>query len=63
MLKTLLASTMLLASTATAFAGDLSTMSWDDIVAQAKEEGEVTWYVWYLRDDFRRAVKTFEEEY
>ena len=63
MLKTLIASTMLLASTATSFAGDLSSMSWDDIVTQAKEEGKVTWYVWYLRDDFRRAVKTFEEEY
>ena len=63
MLKTLIASTMLLASTATSFAGDLSSMSWDDIVTQAKAEGKVTWYVWYLRDDFRRAVKTFEEEY
>ena len=26
-------------------AGDLSTMSWDEIVAQAKEEGNLTWYV------------------
>ena len=44
-------------------AGDLSGMSWDGIVAQAKEEGKLTWYVWYLQDDFRRAMKSFEEEY
>ena len=44
-------------------AEDLSAMSWDEIVAQAKQEGELTWYVWYLQDDFRRAVKTFEDEY
>lgn len=44
-------------------AGDLSTMSWDEIVAQAKEEGNVTWYVWYLQDDFRRAISSFEDEY
>ncbi len=46
-----------------AFAQDLSDMSWDDIVTQAKAEGEVTWYVWYLQDDLRRAVRAFEEEY
>ncbi|MGY8790247.1 MAG: hypothetical protein ACKVKR_08210, partial [Pseudomonadales bacterium] len=44
-------------------AGDLSTMSWDEIVAQAKEEGNLTWYVWYLQDDFRRAISSFEDEY
>ena len=44
-------------------AGDLSGMSWDEIVAQAKSEGELTWYQWYLQDDFRRVVRTFEEEY
>lgn len=46
-----------------AFADDLSGMSWDEIVAQAKEEGQVTWYVWYLQDDLRRAVQAFEDEY
>lgn len=44
-------------------AGDLSGMNWDEIVAQAKSEGELTWYQWYLQDDFRRVVRTFEEEY
>ncbi len=46
-----------------AFAQNLDGMSWDDIVTQAKAEGEVTWYVWYLQDDLRRAVTAFEEEY
>ena len=44
-------------------AADLSGKSWDEIVAQAKEEGELTWYVWYLQDDFRRAIKVFEDEF
>ena len=46
-----------------AFAQGLAGMSWDDVVTQAKAEGEVTWYVWYLQDDLRRAVTAFEEEY
>lgn len=46
-----------------AFAQGLDDMTWDDIVTQAKAEGEVTWYVWYLQDDLRRAVRAFEEEY
>ncbi|MEP3276869.1 MAG: extracellular solute-binding protein [Stappiaceae bacterium] len=46
-----------------AFADDLSQKSWDEIVAQAKNEGELTWTVWYLTDDLRAAVKPFEEEY
>lgn len=50
-------------SATTAIAADLSGMSWDEIQAQAKQEGELTWYVWYLQDDFRRAVKGFEDEY
>ncbi|WP_136658709.1 extracellular solute-binding protein [Nitratireductor sp. XY-223] len=64
MLKKLaLASAALTASISLAFAGDLENKSWDEIVAQAKEEGQVAWYVWYLRDDLRNAVKPFEEEY
>lgn len=46
-----------------AHAQDLSTMSWDDIVAQAKQEGQVTWFHWYLQDRFREVVKGFEAEY
>ena len=63
MLKLLLATTVALACATSALAKDLNEMTWDEIVAQAQEEGEMTWYVWYLRDDFRRAVKPFEEEY
>jgi putative spermidine/putrescine transport system substrate-binding protein len=46
-----------------AVAKDLSSMSWDEIVAQAKQEGELTWYVWYLQDGLRKAAKVFEEKY
>lgn len=64
MLKKLMISSLALAASAQcAFAADLSSMSWDQIVAQAKEEGKVTWYVWYFQDDFRRAVQSFEDEY
>lgn len=64
MLKTLILSTTALAiGVSASTASDLSGMSWDDIVTQAKAEGELTWYVWYLQDDLRRAVKSFEDEY
>ncbi|MEO0989732.1 MAG: extracellular solute-binding protein [Pseudomonadota bacterium] len=67
MLKTLLTTaTAAVFSATTVFAGghsDLSSMTWDEIVAQAKEEGELTWYVWYLTDDLRRFATAFEEEY
>lgn len=46
-----------------ALAQSLDGMTWDDVVTQAKAEGEVTWYVWYLQDDLRRAVQAFEDEY
>jgi putative spermidine/putrescine transport system substrate-binding protein len=54
---------LLLLAAPFAAAQPLAGMSWDDIVAQAKAEGEVTWYVWYLQDDLRRAVQAFETEY
>lgn len=44
-------------------ASALSDKSWDEIVAQAQEEGELTWYVWYFQDRFRSTVKAFEDEY
>jgi putative spermidine/putrescine transport system substrate-binding protein len=50
-------------STTGAFASDLSSMSWDEIVAQAKEEGSVTFTNWYLQDAMRDAMKPFEEKY
>ena len=62
MIKTLLAALTGLALSTAAQASDLSTKSWEDIVAQAKQEGQVTFTVWYLTDEFRAAVKPFEEE-
>nr|WP_272212319.1 hypothetical protein [Marinicella sp. W31]MDC2878232.1 hypothetical protein [Marinicella sp. W31] len=60
MLKLLTLSSAALALFAgTAFAQD--TQNWDDVVAQAKQEGEVNWYVWYFQDDFRKAVAPFEK--
>lgn len=44
-----------------AVADDLTSKSWDQIVAQAKEEGELTWYVWYFQPEFRQQVAAFEE--
>ena len=64
MIKKLIATAMATAMSVTgALAADLSSMSWDDIVAQAKTEGELTWYVWYFQDDFRAAIKPFEDKY
>lgn len=63
MLKHLMTSAALFVGTAGMATADLSGMTWDEIVAQAQEEGELTWYVWYLQDDFRQAVQIFEEEY
>ncbi|WP_316858502.1 extracellular solute-binding protein [uncultured Cohaesibacter sp.] len=61
--KFALAATALSALTFTAQAADFSGKSWEDIVAEAKKEGEVNWYVWYFQDNFREFVKPFEEKY
>ena len=42
---------------------DLLSMSWDDIVAQAQEEGEVTWFVWYFQPQYREIAAAFTEEF
>ncbi|MFV0384066.1 extracellular solute-binding protein [Paracoccus sp. (in: a-proteobacteria)] len=64
MLKTLFASAAAIVLTASlATAADLTGKTWDEIVAQAKEEGQMTWFVWYLTDDLRRFVQPFEKEY
>ena len=63
MLKKLLCALVLLvASAPAAFAANLSSMSWDQIVAQAKQEGEVSWFVWYFEDRFRPFVQKFTDE-
>lgn len=36
---------------------------WEDIVAQAKQEGEVVWYVWFFQPRFRELAKGFTEKY
>ena len=41
----------------------LLSKSWDEIVAQAKEEGQVTWFNWYFEPEFRTVVAAFEQEY
>ena len=43
-------------------AQELKSMSWDQIVAQAKKEGQVNWFQWYFQDRFREQVKAFETE-
>jgi putative spermidine/putrescine transport system substrate-binding protein len=64
MLKHLLAAAGIFAAGAfAAQAADLSGKSWEAITAQAKQEGKLTWYVWYLQDDLRRFVAPFEKEY
>ncbi|WP_421846499.1 extracellular solute-binding protein [Marinomonas sp.] len=44
-------------------AADLSSMSWEQVVSQAKSEGKVVWYNWFLQNDFRQQVKSFEDTY
>jgi putative spermidine/putrescine transport system substrate-binding protein len=47
----------------TAPALDLTKASWDQIVAQAKKEGAVTFYCWYFADFFTEAAAAFEKQY
>ena len=64
MLKKILVGTVAsLSMFGAANATSLESMSWEDIVKQAKEEGEVTWFQWYFEDRFRETVKGFETEY
>ncbi|SHN08983.1 ABC transporter substrate-binding protein [Roseibium suaedae] len=44
-------------------ADDLLSKPWDDVVAQAKQEGEVVWYNWFLQPRFRELTKGFEDKY
>lgn len=49
-----------------AMAADQSELlgkSWDDIVAQAKQEGEVSWFVWYFQPRYREVAAAFTEKY
>ena len=37
--------------------------NWDEVLAEAKKEGKVNWFQWYLVDAFAEFIKPFEEEY
>ena len=64
MLRTLLASAAILGFASSAVANDdLLSKSWDEIVAQAQEEGEVNWFVWYFQPRYRELAAAFTEEY
>lgn len=65
MLRNVLMTTALVGFAATAASADEALLSkpWEEIVAQAKAEGQVTWFNWYFEPEFREAVKAFEAEY
>jgi putative spermidine/putrescine transport system substrate-binding protein len=65
MLRTLILGTAAALTLAPAAMADdaLLSMTWDDIVAQARAEGKVTWYVWYFEPEFRAIIADFEAEY
>lgn len=63
MLRKIIIGTVASLALTTAASADLSNKSWDEIITQAKEEGEVVWFQWYFEDRFRTTVKSFEEEY
>jgi putative spermidine/putrescine transport system substrate-binding protein len=54
-----------LGATRSAWAADdpILHASWDEIVAQAKAEGEVVWYNWFLQPKLRELAAPFEQEY
>jgi putative spermidine/putrescine transport system substrate-binding protein len=42
---------------------DVLSMSWDELVAAAKKEGQVVLYVWYKQDYFVDAMAAFKQKY
>ena len=66
MLRTFIAAATAATIATGALAGGHSELlgkSWDEIVAQAKEEGQVSWFVWYFQPRYREIAKAFTEEY
>lgn len=45
-----------------AVAYDVTQMSWEQIEAQAKKEGSITFSVWYLQPAWRQFIKSFEQD-
>ncbi|ACS85667.1 extracellular solute-binding protein [Musicola paradisiaca] len=52
-----------LSSASVAQAADLASASWADVEAQARQEGQLTWFNWYYQDRLREEVKAFETQY
>ncbi len=44
-------------------AEDIVKKPWTEIIEQAKQEGEVVWFNWYLQPRFRELTKSFEQKY
>ncbi len=66
MIRTMIAAATAATLATSALAGGHSELlgkSWDEIVAQAKEEGQVNWFVWYFQPRYREIAKAFTEEY
>lgn len=61
-MKRTLLSVLFAATSFSAMAYDVNQMSWEEIEAQAKEEGSITFSVWYLQPSWRQFVQSFEEE-
>jgi putative spermidine/putrescine transport system substrate-binding protein len=52
------------ASTSASFAADAElSKPWDQIVADAKSEGEVTFYAWWGEEFWKNAAKEFQDKY
>ena len=63
LIKTALISLGLTTALSVSASQDLSQKSWEEIVAQAKQEGSVTFSVWYLQPQFRLFVKKKKKTY
>jgi len=63
MLKKLLSTGIaVLATASVAMSGSLEGKSWEEILVEAKAEGELTWFIWYFQDEFRDVAKAFTAE-
>ncbi|MBS1207485.1 MAG: PotD protein [Proteobacteria bacterium] len=45
------------------FAQDINTMNWPQIIAEAKKEGQLSWFQWYYQDRLKEQVSLFEKKY
>lgn len=61
MIRTLMTAGVFALAT-TPLLADGHAADWADIEAQARQEGEVTWFVWYFEDRFREFTQAFTDE-